>query len=113
MQAWLVAYLLTCAIEIPIVATCLRLVGWTPPGRGRWRGIAIAWLLQLTHPVAWLLGPYAWPQLIITEVLITLVEGAVLALVFRRAWTLALAISAVANGVSLLAGLALSGVLPR
>lgn len=109
MQAWLVAYLLTCAIEIPIVTASLRLLGWTG-----WRaGITIGWLLQLTHPLAWLLGPYSWPQLVMAEVVITLVEGIALALIVRRDWTLALAVSAVANGVSLLAGLALSGVLPR
>lgn len=109
----MVAYLLTCAIEIPIVAASLRLLGWTRPGSGWWRGIAVGWLLQLTHPLAWLLGPYSWPQLVVAELVITLVEGIALALIVRRGWTLALAISAVANGVSLLAGLALSGVLPR
>ena len=77
MQAWLLAYALTCAIEIPIVVWALRTLGWWP---GWGRALALAWALQLTHPILWLVNPPTFGAVLAAEVVIVLVEGAALAL---------------------------------
>lgn len=114
MLDWLLAYLLTCAIEIPIVVLLSRLLGWSDRST-LGRALGIAWSLQLTHPVLWLFGPWTIGPLLLAEVTVTVVEGMALALLAsrhlaagslsRQLWTLALATSAVANGVSFAVGL--------
>ncbi len=114
MLDWLVAYLITCAIEIPIVVAVLLRLGWIDR-RFIGRAAGVAWSLQLTHPVLWLFGPWSLGPLVAAEVVVTLVEGAALALLAshylsaerlsRRVWTLALATSAIANGISFAIGL--------
>lgn len=111
--AWFVAYLLTCAIEIPIVVGWLGYLGWADDRRRTLRAVAIAWLLQLTHPLAWWLGPFSWPQLIAAEIVLTLVEGLVLAALTRLERRLGLLISVVANGTSWAVGILASSWLLR
>lgn len=110
MQGWLVAYLLTCAVELPIVVWALRTVGWWP---GLPRALALAWVLQLTHPLLWLVNPPNMATTMLAEVIIVLVEGSVLALwasTTRRAatpsnWRTGLLIALAANAASLAVGL--------
>ena len=126
MQAWLLAYALTCAIEIPIAVWALRTLGWWP---GWGRTLALAWALQLTHPVLWLVNPPSFAAMLVAEAVIVLVEGAALALwaghglhlrdrsrpsylghlrdrsLGARTWWLAMLVSLLANSVSLAVGL--------
>lgn len=115
-MSWLAAYLLTCVIEIPIVVGCLRALDWTPAGRVGWlRAVGFAWLLQLTHPVLWLVAPSSWPTMVLAELVVTLIEGAALAALVTiwgtaanltgRMARLAVLVSLLANASSLLVGL--------
>lgn len=79
MQQWFAAYLLTCAVEIPIVVAMLHGLGWRSPGRHPdAKAALVAWLLQFTNPLLWLIGPGSWAGLLAAEALIVLVEGAAL-----------------------------------
>lgn len=123
MQAWLVAYLVTCTVEIPVVVTLLRYMAWRPVGRYPLaQCVAVAWSLQLTHPIFWWIDPSFPSGVLVAEVVIVLVEAAGLCLwaVFRcgvrcgtEAATLAGLVSFAANGASfalgLLASVALGG----
>ncbi len=118
MQQWAVAYLITCLVEVPLVVALVRGLGWRAE---RAPGILVtAWLLQLTHPVLWLVRPNGVWGLVVGEVAVVAVETAALywwaalrAGVPRTTGTLerALLVAFIANAASLLAGLALLGAL--
>jgi hypothetical protein len=58
MQHWLVAYLITCAVEIPIIMAMVRGLHWRSTAtHPRLDLAAMAWALQLTHPILWLVNP--------------------------------------------------------
>lgn len=150
MDQWLWAYLLTCAIEIPIVVAMI--LGWLPrtgplhPRLSRDFGlhgassnaksrhnatthtagipnprrfsilelVALAWALQLTHPVLWLIDPPFPAPALLAEVVIVLVEGAAIyawatirakATRGRATFEMSVLIAFCANAASLLAGL--------
>lgn len=112
MREWLLAYVFTCAIEIPIVVLLVRALGWRSPS---WfELVAVAWALQLTHPLLWLIRPENLGLLMIAEALIVVVEALLLwAWATARAdaprgassFGQAAAITFVANGASLVLGL--------
>lgn len=118
MLAWLIAYLLTCAVEVPIVVAMVIAVGWRPR-RGVGEVVALAWALQLTHPLLWLIRPPFPSALLVAEAAIVVIEGAALFAwaVARggaprtvRTFSLALLTALVANAASLALGLLLSAV---
>lgn len=106
-QLWLCAFLMTVAIEVPLVVALTRDAG------ARWpRRALFAFLAQvITHPVVWFVFPFL-PGLTPTAAFITSELWACLA---ELAWYAATrtapsalratAISALANGASLAAGL--------
>ncbi len=110
--AWLVAFLITVAVEAPIVVGLTRRLAARAPRR-----FALAVFAQLaTHPLVWfvfprLVGLKGRTSLLLSELWAWLAEAAFYALVFpdlpaRRA----LGISALANGASLAAGVLLAGL---
>ncbi len=113
MWEWAVAYLVTCAVEMPLVVALVRGLGWRAErAPGVW---LTAWLLQLTHPVLWLVGPVEVWAVAIAEVVVTVVEAASLhwwatarARQPSTATTAesALLIAVIANAASFLIGLA-------
>lgn len=115
---WFAAYLLTCAVEIPLVVLLARGLGWRP--RRALEAVAMAWALQCTHPVLWALGPYGLPGLLIAEALVVAAEGAALwwwavrradAAANRSTLLDALLVSFIANAASVLVGVALVSVI--
>lgn len=106
---WWQAFVLTLAIEMPIVLASLRLariigrpVSWR-------RAVAVVLGVNLlTHPVLWWIAPDGW-ALVVAEITIALVEGVLLWWGCRREWSLSfyLVLAGVANGCSFLAGLLL------
>lgn len=110
---WAVAYLITCAVEVPLIVVLVRGLGWRAErAPGSW---LMAWLLQLTHPVLWLAGPVEVWALAIAEVVVTVVEATGLywwaTVLARQPGTAttaesALLIAVIANAASLLTGLA-------
>lgn len=118
MLAWLIAYAVTCAVEVPLVVWLTRRLGWWgAPGAGRGDGprlgeaVAVGWALQLTHPVLWLVDPEPWVGLLVAEGVIVAVEGAALAWWASRRLAVsppvgvALLVALVANASSLVVGL--------
>jgi hypothetical protein len=110
-RAWLVAFALTVAIEAPVVLALTR--GST---LGAPRRLAFVVFAQLvTHPLVWFVFP-AIPglrgttALALSEAWAWLAESAFYALTLDVRPTRALAISALANGASLLVGAALIGL---
>lgn len=108
------AYLVTCLVEMPIVVALVRGLGWR--SRRRPGVVAVAWLLQLTHPVLWLVHPVGVLALVTAELVIVAVEGAVLywwavsradAPATLGTLERALLIAFIANAASFLTGLAL------
>ncbi len=103
------ALALTLAIELPVLAVCARVARW--PLR---RVLVVGALAScLTHPLAWwaaLSMPGTVPVsefetgLLAIEVLVTLVEAFLFALLLRVGWLRALGASVLANGASALAG---------
>ncbi len=96
-RAWLVAFLFTEMVEVPIYATGLRV------------GLLAAFgASAITHPLLWFLVfpnlplPYLW-QLVIGEAWVVLVEAAYFTFAFRR--RRALLLSVLANGASLGTGM--------
>ncbi|WP_341728828.1 hypothetical protein [Brooklawnia sp.] len=76
MQQWLGAYLITCAIEIPIVIAMTGGLGWRSRGpRPRLEVAALAWALQLTHPVLWLVNPAFPVATVMAELAVVAIEG--------------------------------------
>lgn len=118
MDQWLPAYVLTCAIEIPIVFAMISGLAWRlRSNHPRLELLALAWALQLTHPVLWLVNPPFPTAALLAEAVIVLVEGTGIyawavartdAPRGRETATMALAIALCANAASLLAGLLLS-----
>ncbi len=117
MLDWLVAYLLTCAVEISLVVALVRRLGWAPgSARPLAETVALAWALQLTHPLLWLVGTPDVARLVAAEVSVTVVEVTALAAWVigrcgadrsRTTWGRAVLVTVVANGSSLALGLLL------
>ena len=117
MLDWLVAYLLTCAVEIPLVVALVRRLGWAPGSAlPLAETVALAWALQLTHPLLWLVGTPDVARHVAAEVAVTVVEGTALAAWAtgpcgadrsRKTWDRAMLVAVVANGSSLALGLLL------
>jgi hypothetical protein len=103
---WLGAFLVTCAIEIPLVLAFTRENG--PPSR---RALVALGAQLLTHPLVWfvfpgfaVLSPNA--QFVAAELVAWLVEGAFYALMLRDLAPLrAFGIAGIANGLSFGLGL--------
>lgn len=119
MLAWLSAYLVTCAVEVPLVVWLTRRLGWWgeagPGGAAGPRlpeAVAVGWTLQLTHPVLWLVDPEPWAGLLVAEGVIVAVEALALAGWAARRLKVsppvggALLVTLVANASSLVVGLA-------
>lgn len=130
-MTWFAAYLVTCAIEIPLVVFLVWTLSWRPrvnpvvdkpsdPGR---RGAALAritilaWALQCTHPLLWLAHPVDLPGTVAGEIIVALAEGLVLSIWAAKNWSFpfgakpyrgALVVSVIANAASFAAGLAWS-----
>jgi hypothetical protein len=106
---WLVALLITLAVEAPIV---LALTRGSELGAVRRFGF-IVFAQLATHPLVWFVFPRiagitGSTALTLSEAWAWLAEAALYALAFRGITvTRALAVSAVANGASVLAGVAL------
>jgi hypothetical protein len=106
MTAWLAAFGLTVAVELPVYVaglTALRLLSW---GRAVVAGLAVN---VATHPVLWwfLSGhPRRW---IGAELVVCAVEALMLFGAVRRDPVVLLFLSVAANATSLLAGLLLIG----
>ncbi|HMS37076.1 MAG TPA: hypothetical protein PKA93_07950 [Arachnia sp.] len=115
MREWAIAYLMTCAVEVPLVIALVRSLGWRArraPG-----ALTMAWALQFTHPVLWLIRPDGVLPLVVAEAAIVVVEGCALwwwavtrADEPRTRATLerALLVALIANAASFLLGLAVS-----
>ena len=106
--SWLVAFLLTYAVEAPIVVALTR--GTEPPPARR---AALALFAQLaTHPLVWFVFPYivglrGGTATLLSELWAWLAEAVFYALAFRGlTLTRAVAVSALANGASVLVGVA-------
>jgi hypothetical protein len=108
--AWLLAFLVTVAVEAPVV---LPLTRDTDAGVAR-RLTLIVFAQLATHPLVW----FVFPRLVgltgqgaatLAELWAWLAEAVFYALVLRRlSFVRALAISALANGASVVAGLVLT-----
>lgn len=88
-MAWFLAYLVTLAVEAPIVLWLMRAAGWVPRtvdgGLGWPAAVAVAWGLNLTHPVLWWVGPQVLGAVLAAEVIVVAVEGVALGLIAGRA----------------------------
>lgn len=104
---WLSAFVTTILVETPIYMLFLQArmhLGW---------GALVSLGLQMsTHPLLWIIWPHVQhaldytPLVIIAEVCVVLVEGALLVLVMGTAyWRRALLASLVANATSTIVGL--------
>lgn len=112
-RPWLLAFVLTCALELPVVV----FTTWGREAKPR-RVIGVALVAQLlTHPLVW----FAFPALPLlsqegrfwfSELFAWLAEAALYAGLLSgvSAWR-GVGISGIANAISLAAGLALAGVL--
>jgi hypothetical protein len=112
-RAWLVAFLITAAVEAPIVVALTRA---RPVRAGR--RVRLAVFAQLaSHPLVWfvfprLVGLTGRTSTLLSEVWAWLVEALFYALVFPGlAPTRALGVSALANGASIVVGLLLGNVI--
>jgi len=108
-HAWLMAFLATVAVEVPIVVALTR--GHPTPA---WRRTLIAIFAQLvTHPLVWfvfprLVGLTGRSSLALSELWAWLAEAAFYAVVLPGlSPTRALGASAIANAASILVGLAI------
>lgn len=107
--AWLTAFLVTFVVEAPIVLALTR-----GSETGATRRLALVLFAQLsTHPLVWfvfptIVGITGGTATLLSEIWACLAEAAFYALVLRGLpFTRALGISALANGASVLAGVAL------
>jgi hypothetical protein len=108
--AWLLAFLVTVAVEAPIVLALTR-----GAETRAWRRLALVVFAQLaTHPLVWFVFPYivglrGGTAALLSELWAWLAEAAFYALVLRGlGLPRALGVSAVANGASVLVGVALT-----
>jgi hypothetical protein len=107
--AWLTAFLLTFAVEAPVILVLTR-----GSETGVSRRLALVFFAQLaTHPLVWFVFPYivgltGGTATLLSEIWACLAEAVFYALVLRGVtFTRALSLSALANGASVLAGVAL------
>ena len=102
------AFVLTLLIEIPIVVGVVRFYRWAPGALGQTAWLAAGASL-LTHPLLWLARDHVQtlPSLLLAELLITLTEALVYALVGGFGFRRGLLLSSLANGASLGAGVAI------
>jgi hypothetical protein len=112
-RAWFVAFLVTVAVEAPIVVALTRDLAARAPRR-----FLLAVFAQLaTHPLVWfvfprLVGLTGRSSLLLSELWAWLGEAAFYATVFSDlSPARALGVSALANGASIAAGLLLAGVI--
>ncbi len=106
LSLWAVAFVVTCALEIPIVV-------WATRHSLGLRAVGVAFLLQVcTHPALWYVVPQFEPYLMwvaVAELGVTAVEalmlGGVLVAVGKPDWPRAVGAVVVANTVSTTAGL--------
>jgi len=108
-HAWFVAFLITVAVETPIVVT---LTPGLPTGAGR-RALIAVFAQLVTHPLVW----FVFPRLVgltgrgavaLSELWAWLAEAAFYGVVLPGiSPARALGVSAIANAASILAGLAL------
>lgn len=106
---WLIAFAITCAVEIPIYTAWLfrRVPRW-------WMALVAAFAFQVaTHPALWYVFPYFepyWAYVTVAETCVVLVEAALVVAVVRakptptRAIGLGLAASFTANAASTAVG---------
>lgn len=108
-MTWKIAFLWTCAIEVPVYAVLLR-----RPLRSWLVAIVLAIALQwLTHPALWALWPEAWSYwtaFFVCEAIVVVVEGLATSLLLlrygeRRPWMRGFAASFLANALSASIGL--------
>jgi hypothetical protein len=112
-RAWLIAFIVTVAVEAPVIVWLTRA---SEPRAGR-RLAAAVFAQLVTHPLVW----FVFPQIVgitgrtaaaLSELWAWLAEAAFYAFVFPGlSASRALGASALANGASVLAGLALASVL--
>jgi hypothetical protein len=104
--AWLRAFLVTVAVETPIVVGATRA---SETGVARRFGLAVFAQLA-THPLVWFVFPYiaglrGSTALLLSELWAWLAEAVFYALALRGVtFTRAIAVSALANGASLVVG---------
>lgn len=111
---------MTLLVEVPLVLALMRVAGWVPrssDGGFSWpAAVALAWALNLTHPVLWWVGPREVGAVLAAEAVVVLVEGLALGLVAARAtrsparWlsvAMGLLIALAANVMSFAVGLTL------
>ncbi|MBB5868891.1 hypothetical protein F4553_002270 [Allocatelliglobosispora scoriae] len=111
LPAYLLAFGLTLAVEIPLYAIALSL-GWRVPWR---RAVLFALVVNVcTHPALWfalaaMRERSAYPMLVlICELLVCAAEGLLLTALLRRRDPLLVVLSIAVNGASVLAGLMVS-----
>ncbi len=116
---WLPAFVLTCAIELPVYLIMFELCGLTGSGPGgtttgrrlgRGRAAALVLLLNaVSHPIFWsvALGLPGDRQLLAGELAVVAVEGLIVWLVVRRRPLACLGCALVANAASAVLGSAL------
>jgi hypothetical protein len=103
--AWLIAFLVTSAVEVPLVVALTRGTEPSAPRRA-----ALALFAQLaTHPLVWFVFPYivglrGSTAMLLSEIWAFGAESVLYALTLRIGVTRAAAISALANGASILVG---------
>jgi hypothetical protein len=111
-KAWFVAFVLTFAVEAPVV---LALTRGSEMGAAR-RAALVLFAQLATHPLVWFVFPYivglrGGTATLLSELWAWLAEAAFYALTIRRVTFLrALAISALANGASVLVGVAVTHI---
>lgn len=106
------AFVLTLAIEVPVVVALAVALRWVPGRRVR---LALAGIVAsgVTHPILWgiwhrvlLDWDYGWKVLVL-ETGVVLVEAMVLAVLGGLGWWRGLAASVLANAISTAVGLVL------
>jgi hypothetical protein len=114
---WIPAFVLTCAIEVPLYLVLFELLGLrqVPSGRARsdlpvGRAVALALALNaITHPVFWwaALGLQRTSLLVLAELVVVAVEGLLIFAVLRRRPVACLLCALVANAASAVLGSAI------
>ena len=113
-SAWLAAFLLTLAVEIPVAGYLLRR---TEPDRVR-LVLLVVFANLATHPIVWyvITQPFligTWEYVLVAEAWAVAAEAVFYAVVFRGiAARRAIAVAVVANAASFLVGWVVSEVWP-